>query len=119
MKKGVITQGGEHDYGNIDDFFRKRPRSNMLDFMPGGITRENYKEIIETKFVWIGLVENFLVHVGNLAQTLGVSAVTVERLNISKRDEELSSGDRRNFIANNPLEFEIYKYVRARLMNKE
>ena len=119
LKNGMITLGGEHDYGNIDDFFRKRPGSNMLDFMPREMSRENYKEIIETQFVWIGLVENLQAHVDGLAEALGFSAVMVERLNTANRDEELSSGGRRDFIENNPREFEIYRYVRERLMEKE
>lgn len=119
LRKGIISKGGEHDYRDIDDFFKKRPKSNMLDFMPREMTRENYKEIIETQFVWIGLVENVQRHVDGLAEALGVAAVTVDRLNAADRNEEVSSGIRQNFIENNPLEFEIYRYVRDRLIKKE
>ncbi len=119
LKNGIITQGGEHDYRNIDDFFRKRPRSNMIDFMPREMARENYIEIIETQFIWIGLVDNLQTHVEALALLLEVSPAPVERVNISTHDEELSEALRWNFYKNNPLEFEIYRYVKNKLMEKE
>jgi len=115
----MMVPGGEQDYRDIDDFFRKRPRSNMLDFMPRMMTKENYRETIETKFVWIGLVEKFQMHVDGLAEALGFSTGTVDRLNASSRDEVLSSAARQAFLENNPLEFEIYRYVKDRFMEKE
>ena len=119
LRIGKITVGSDHDYRNIDDFFCKRPRSNMLNFMPREMTKENYREILETKFVWIGLMENLQAHVDVLAKTLGFPEVVVERLNTANRDEELSSGARRDFIENSSLEFEIYRYVKELLMKKE
>lgn len=116
LKNGVITPGGEHDYKNINDFFQKRPKSNMLDFMPCQVTRENYKEIFETQFVWIGLVENLQQHINELIRLLdlpsgnAVHAVQVNRVNSSTRDEPLSPHIREAFITGNQLEFEIYHY---------
>jgi hypothetical protein len=112
LKNGIITKGGEHDYRDIDDFFRKRPRSNMLDFMLREMNRENYKEILETKFVWIGLVENLQESVEGLARRLGFAPVPLQRVNASPRDEELSAVLRQAFMRDNDLEFEIYHYVK-------
>jgi hypothetical protein len=119
LKTGIITEGGEQDYRNIDDFFLKRPRSTMLDFMPDEMTEDNFKNIIETKFVWIGLVENFQAHVDVLARAIGVPTVTVNYLNRSNRDEELSGDLRNDFLKNNALEYSIYKYVAGRNSIKE
>jgi hypothetical protein len=91
----------------------------MLDFMPRVITKDNYREIIDTKFVWIGLVENLQSHVSELAAVLGFPDVVMERLNTAHRDEELSLNIRRDFIGNNQLAFEIYQYARDRLIKKE
>jgi hypothetical protein len=112
LKNGIIKPGGEHDYKNIDDFFIKRPRSNMLDFMLRELTKANYKEIIEAQFVWIGLVENLQSHIDILAKTLGASTVTVDRVNSSIRDETLSPGIQEAFTVENSLEFEIYHYIK-------
>jgi hypothetical protein len=80
------------------------------------MTKENYRETIETKFVWIGLVEKLQMHVDGLAEVLGFSPVTVDRLNASNRDEELSSAARLSFFENNQLVFEIYNYAKDRFM---
>jgi hypothetical protein len=111
LQNGVITPGGKHDYKDIDDFFRQRPKSNILEFMPRRMTRENYREIIETQFVWIGLVENLHQDIDRLAGLLGLKPVQVNRVNSSPRDETLSPNIRDAFIAENQLEFEIYHYV--------
>lgn len=118
IKQGVIEAGGVRDYRNIDDFFTKRPKSMMLDFMPCNMSAENYKDIIETKFIWIGLVENLQLHVDRLATKLGFAKTAVERLNTAPRNEELSSDIRRDFIRNSQLEFEIYDYVKEYLSKR-
>lgn len=116
LKNGTIREGEEHDYKNIDDFFRKRPKSNMLDFMPREMTGENYREIIESHFIWIGLVENLQAHVNLLANRLGCARILVERINISNHDETLSRTSRQNFYENNRLEYEIYRYVKNKII---
>jgi hypothetical protein len=118
LKKGIIKTGDEHDYRNIDDFFKKRPKSNFLDFMPCELTPANYKEILETKFTWIGLVENLDESVGILARKLGFTSVPLERINASPRDEDLSSALQRDFIRANALEFEIYHYAKDTISSK-
>lgn len=112
LEKGMITEGAEHDYRNIDDFFIKRPCSNMLDFMPANTTRESYKEMIETRFIWIGLVENFQRDVNRLSALLDCEPVQADQLNSSLRDESLSSHLRDKFVEQNALPFEIYNYVK-------
>lgn len=117
LKKGIITAGSEDDYKDISDFFRKRPRSNLLDFMPGELTLENYKEIIQSRFVWIGLVENFQPGIDELAHILSVPPVSIGRLNTSTRDEELPREIEEEFIRQNALEFEIYNYINHFYLN--
>lgn len=117
LKNGIITAGSEHDYKDMPDFFRKRPRSNLLDFMPGELTLENYKEIIQSRFVWIGLVENLQPGIDDLARILSVSPVSIGRLNTSTRDEELPREIAEEFIRQNALEFEIYNYIRNYYQN--
>jgi hypothetical protein len=112
MKRGTILSGGEHDYRDIDDFFRKRPHSHILNFLPGPMTRDNFREILESRFVWIGLVENLDESVPALAERLGFRKTAIERVNASSRDEEVSVEVSEEFLHNNPLEFEIFRYVR-------
>jgi hypothetical protein len=112
LHMGMITAGGEHDYKNIDDFFCKRPRSNMLHYMPGEMTRENFREIIGKKFVWIGFVESIPESMAGLARRLGFAPLPLPRVNASARDEELSPALRQAFLSANDLEFEIVHYAK-------
>ena len=80
--------------------------------MPCDLTAENYKQILESKFIWIGLVENLRTSVDILAGHLGFEQVPVNYINVSERDEVLSPDTREEFIRNNRLEFKIYRYVK-------
>jgi hypothetical protein len=108
---GVLKQESEDDYKNIDDFFVKRPKSNLLDFLPEGLNEENFKQFFEEKFVWIGVVDRLLEGVSILSERLGFNKPDLHHINVSERDEELSSSLAREFLSNNWFEFKIYSYV--------
>ncbi len=112
IKAGKLTEGDEHDYKDIDDFFMKRPKSHMLDFMPWELTADNYKETLETAFVWVGFTENLQESIDELARLLGFSTVQIGRINVSSRDEDLSPTVRDTFLADSAFEFEVYDYAR-------
>jgi hypothetical protein len=63
------------------------------------------------------LVENLQGSVDRLADLLGRKRVTIPHVNPSVRDEELSAATRAEFIADNRLEMEIYRYARLSMMN--
>jgi hypothetical protein len=111
IERGVIRAGGEHDYRDVDDFFRQRPRSHILNFLPGALTAENYREFLEERFVWIGLVEDLEEALPVLAGRLGFAPAAIGRINASPRDEELSPARREEFLRANRLEVEIHRYV--------
>ena len=111
IERGVIREGGEDDYRSIDDFFRKRPRSHMLNFLPGPLTKENYRAVLDQRFVWIGLVDCLDEAVAVLAGQLGFTPATIAKINASPRDEELSPALRKEFLKYNRLEVEIHRYV--------
>jgi len=117
LKNGIIKAGGEHDYRDINDFFRKRPKSNMLDFLPASLTSTNYLAILAASFVWIGTAERLQESVDRLAETLAFPKVQVERMNASPRDEELSPALQKTFRCANALEFAIYHAAVQQIMN--
>ncbi len=112
IERGAIRAGSEDDYRGIDDFFRKRPRSHMLNFLPGPLSRENYREILDRHFVWIGLVDHLDDGAAVLAERLGFPPRAIGRVNASPRDEDLSPERRQEFMRRNELEFEIFRAVR-------
>ncbi len=118
LKSGTIKEGGEHDYKGIDDFFKKRPRSHIPDFMPREITENNLKEIVENYFIYIGVMEDLQASIHILARKLGSPPVTVPHLNRSGRDEEVSPRVKDRFIRDNRLAYSIYYHALER-HNKE
>jgi len=44
LESGVLKVGSKDDYRNIEDFFSKRPKSHLLNFLPQGISEKNYKD---------------------------------------------------------------------------
>lgn len=109
LRNGTLVRGGDQDYGDIDDFFRKRPKSNMFDFLPFRPTREAFMESFETSFVWVGMAERLQESVDGLAEILGFPKIRTARINVAPRDEDLSPALEEAFIENNALEFEIYR----------
>lgn len=100
----------EDQYQNLNDYLRGY-RSYLLYHMPSEITMENYKEILERDFVYIGLLEDFQTSVNMLAKKLGFPEVNVDLENISSRDEEVSRKIEEEFISNHQLEYAIYDFA--------
>lgn len=111
LSRGHISPGDEHDYRDINDFFRKRHKSTLLNFLPEDITPRNYMKIIAERFIWIGIVENLPAGMEQLALILGVKSFAVPRVNVSERNEALAPSLREEFIRNNSFSFELYQYV--------
>jgi len=84
---------------------------NMLDYMPAKMTSENFKDIISTNFVYIGIVEDFAFCASRLAERLGQRLPALQWLNTSERYAEVDESYRRKFKEAHPLEYEVYSYV--------
>ncbi|MHC4643896.1 MAG: hypothetical protein ACYTBJ_00240 [Planctomycetota bacterium] len=97
------------------DHYLRKFGSFMLDHLPAGITKENYKEILGD-FVFIGVVEEMNQSVKGLAQALGKPAPpTIPVANKSifhKRPTEEAAQD---WVERHPLEFEIWEWALANL----
>jgi hypothetical protein len=113
IRLGSLRPGSEHDYRDIEDFAQKRPKSVFQDFMPFELTLDDYRRLLETHFIWIGMVEKLQFSVDRLADSLGFNRVQIPKLNVSKRDEYLSEASKEIFMSNNRLEFEIFTYIKS------
>lgn len=109
LLRGVIKAGSVHDYKNVDDFFIKRQKSHITNFLPSNLDSNNYKKIFAKYYVYIGIVEDFPRSPQNLAFRLGFEEPEdLTWLNRSSRDEELSKVVRERFIAQNSFAFALY-----------
>lgn len=113
IRRGDLREGDVHDYKSINDFFVFRPISHLFKFMPFDLAFDNYKDILNKYFIYIGIVEDMQTSIDILADRLGFPAVEVVHLNKSEYEEaELSDAVKDEFIRNNALAFKVYNYIR-------
>ena len=86
--------------------------------MPPNITLNNYQQVLEKQFLYIGISERLQNSVDILAQQLGFSSIEVPQTNVSERTETLPEGAREEFEENNLLEISIYKYAKDNWGNR-
>lgn len=85
----------------------------LFDYFPCDISFDNYKAIIEERFVEIGITEHLdesMIRIGN---KLGQKYLpgSLQRLNIAERDQEVSSEVKKRFVERHKLEYAVYNYV--------
>lgn len=91
--------------------YLKKYTSFMLLHMPCEITVSNLSEVIETKFVYIGVVEDMQASVDSLADKLDKPRLSICHDNISDRDEVVPIDFKEEFVKRNPVEYAMYEYV--------
>ena len=101
-----LKEGGLHEYLST-------MHSGLLNFFPCEITVDNYKAVIETKFVEIGITEHLDESMQRIAKKLGqyYAPNSIRRLNIATRDQHVPYELKQDFMQRHTLEFAIYNYV--------
>lgn len=101
--------------GDLKDSIARDP-VNMLNHFPRDVTLENYKDIIETYFVEVGLTEFLPESLRRMAEKTGKSfdPNSLEHRNATERDETVPDDIRDVFREAHPLEYAVYDYVRQR-----
>ena len=82
--------------------------------MPYEMTMDNYRDVLEESFVYVGIVEDLHTSVNMLANKLGFMQIEVERVNVSNRNEEVPEDMKERFVNNNHLAYAIYNYALER-----
>jgi hypothetical protein len=95
--------------------YLRRPRGGLINFFPGFVTADNYREMIDRHFIEIGVMEHLAESLRRIARALGRSFDVRElpRLNANPEPPENVADLREQFIANHPLDFEMYDYARG------
>ncbi len=93
-------------------------KSFTFNHFPVDITFDNYKDVINQNFIYIGITEDYQFTVNAIAEKLGFEAVVAKHENKSVRFEELSNKYREMFIEANQLEYEVYNYVKSNYKSK-
>jgi len=84
---------------------------NILDYMPVNMDFDNFREVIDKHFIYIGVLKNFQFSVDKMAEKLNFPTFQIEHLNKSDQRNEFSSIYRKRFVESHPLEYAIYNYV--------
>lgn len=101
----------EMEYGgDINRWVAERP-CFLLQFFPWQLTSENFREVLEQKFVHIGVTEKLQDSVNHFANRLGKPKVKVGNLNQSRRDTMPSAEAVEAFKDRHTLEYAIYDWA--------
>ncbi|MFP4544749.1 MAG: sulfotransferase family 2 domain-containing protein [Bacteroidota bacterium] len=96
----------------LNDFIKTYGCGNFAGFFARPVTLDNYREVIEKYYVYIGIMEDFQTSVDILAAKLGFETMPVPHKNKSPRDEELTQDSIDAFMERNRFDYEIYNYVK-------
>jgi hypothetical protein len=97
---------------DIDQHLEENSHNDWLRrFLPWEINLENYKDIIETNFIHIGITEDLQQSVNIFAEKLNKKPAKVLIENASVRTETPSESSVRIFKENNKLEYAFYEYA--------
>ena len=107
----AISQKAEKDLKDV--IVSQIPEWSMLCHFPQDITMDNYKEVIENRFIEIGVLENMDESLRRIAAKLNKRYIpgSLNRLNVSIRDSQIPFELRERFIEQHPLEYAVYNYV--------
>ena len=85
---------------------------------PQNITIANYKNIIETYFIEIGVSEHMEESIQRISRKLNkkYDPLSVRRLNVSKRDSRIPYELKEEFIEKHPLEYAVYNYAMSKYL---
>jgi len=111
IRTGRLEPGSHFDYRDLTDYFNKRPRSPLLRFLPADLTLENYRQALEERFIFLGIVGEMQQSVDILSRTLEMPPAKIGHVNKAPRNEEVPPEAAETYRRQNRLEFAVYDYA--------
>jgi len=103
----------------LKEYLIQNKKSFMLHHFPEYLNEENYKEILERYFVYVGIVEDLQHSFDLLSEKLQKQKIRIPVLNQSKRHEQYDSKMQELFRENNTFEMKLYEYVKNNIYNEQ
>ena len=102
---------------SLRDFLENYKKSFFLDFLPAEIDENNFRDVLQEKFIFIGLVETYNESLIQMAKILEKRIDEFVHINKSERRESIADieGYRQEFYRNNALVKSIYDFVKEKM----
>ncbi|HHL31128.1 MAG TPA: hypothetical protein ENJ41_00990 [Oceanospirillales bacterium] len=93
-----------------------KSRGNMLNHFPEKVTMENFRNIIDSRFIEVGLMEYLDESMHRIATKLGQKYTTgdIPHLNHAKKTTDIPYEIKQEFMQQHQLEYAVYHYVLSR-----
>ena len=99
-------------YPTLNDFAAAQlDQPYFINYLPGPMTLDNYREILAARFVYVGVAEDLQTSVDRLAARLGFQPIQVPHIKSSNHDETLDPALAEAYIQSRTLEYAIYRYA--------
>ena len=115
---GFYRDGVAHNtsyFGTLENYLQSHAQSHIPNFFPPEMNTNNYREILEQKFLYVGTFEQLRQSVMRLAEILDFPIIDVGHLNPSKRPKaiapEIEAAYKAKFREQNALAFAIHDYA--------
>jgi hypothetical protein len=109
-RSGKVHEIVENSW-SLEEYLEKKPRSHLLQFLPPELTVDNYRDILDREFLFIGIAESLQESVDALAHVLGFPSVEVPVQNRSEWAGDIPADARARFQERNELEMLVYDYA--------
>jgi hypothetical protein len=105
----------------LREYLSRRPEGPLPTFSPIPLTLDNFKDVIETSFVEVGILERLDESLRRIAHALHMDydSSMLSSENQSTRDQDIPNDLREEFVEKHPLEYAIYNYVARKFDHEE
>lgn len=100
-------------YPDLATWLQQQKHSHIPNYFPRAMTMDNYKDLLEERFLFLGTLEDFQLGVNVLGRILGKQTILTPIENAAPRRESMDNEAelRHIFMENNPLAYAVWHYA--------
>jgi len=99
--------------GDLDNYL-KTSKYTFLNQFPFEMTMDNYKDLLRTQFIHIGITEDMNTSVNIIAKKLGfLVPEDIEILNTTERTQKVPYDLKQTFMKSHQLEYAVYNFAKS------
>ena len=114
-KKNLLYYQGLKESQNITDIdeYLESTEPNILLHFPKELTMENYREILDSHFVHLGILENLSTTIEIISEKLNQTPIIPDKINVTSTKVVPSKSIATKFKDKYKLEYAIYEYAKS------